>query len=115
MTKKEDKHDSMFDKIKTVAGTVSDIFFPQLAKGAGEILDTVESKALVIEAKIVQKLTAAATIGVAFIFLMFAGLFYLIEYRGISKALAFLIVGLIVLLFGMYMQIKSLLEEKKEK
>lgn len=112
--KKEKDHEGIIDKVKAVAGTVSDILFPEIAKGAGEVLDTVEAKALVIETKLIRKLTAAATIGVAAVFLMLAGLFYLIEYQGMSKALAFLIIGVIVLVFGMYMQIKALLEERSQ-
>ena len=114
--KKEDKKSGVFSAFKEGLGVVSDFLFSNVfTKVHNEtdvLMDKVEKKTLEMQERMIKKLAASLLVGLAVLFFIFAGFFYLIEYQYLNKTLAFLIIGVLALLFGFVMKYKILKDEK---
>jgi len=108
---------TIIDTIKAGASLLTDSLFSgvvsKISEEAEVLMEKVETKALVIEEKLIRKISASIIVGVAFLMLIFAFFFYLLEYQMMNRTFAFLITGVIVLLIGFYFKYKYLKEEKE--
>jgi hypothetical protein len=110
MAKKSKKN--MFSAIKEgisyVSDTVFSTLFTRVNEEADVLMDKAEHRAYRVEERLIGKLGISLLMGLGVLSLIIAGIFYLIEYVRVSKPLVFLVVGILLLLIGMFLKIQDM-------
>jgi pilus assembly protein TadC len=88
-----------------ISQMISTSIFPPIAEGAEMVIKTIENKIILIENRIIKKVTTLLIIGFGGLFLIFALLFYLIDIFGWSKAAAYFSIGIIIFITGLIMKV----------
>lgn len=88
-----------------ISHIVSEIIFPQIAEGAEMVMKNIDDRIIRVENRILRKICSLIILGFGEIFLIFALLFFLTEYLGWSKAVAFFSIGIIVFVIGLLLQL----------
>jgi len=105
----QQKGHGIMDAIKDGLGFVSQFIVsnivPPIAEGAEAVMKNIDARIRKIEKRIIRKLTSFLIISLGVLFLVFALLFYLIEYLGWSNAVAFFSIGIIILIIGLLLKI----------
>jgi hypothetical protein len=108
MTEHEEEHGFM-SKIKEGIGHVSHIIsasvVPTIEEGARKVMKNIDDRILLIENRIIKKISSLLIIGFGLIFLIFALLFFLTDYLGWSKAVAFFSIGIIIFVIGLLLKL----------
>jgi len=71
------------------------------------LLNKVEKRALKLQNIMMQRLAVALIMGAALVSLFLSGMFYLFEFVQITKTLAFLVLGVVLLIIGLYLKNKQ--------
>jgi len=105
---KSEKKRGFMDVIKSVLSYISQIIsssiFPQIAEGAEMIMKNIDNRIVLIEKRILRKISTLLIIGFGGVFLILALLFFLIEHLGWSKAAAFFSIGITVFVIGLLLK-----------
>lgn len=106
MTRQSDTHLShpMIDSIKSAFAGLIDGFasgiFSSISRETGIIFDNFESRALMLQRKLLRNFAAAAIMGAAGILLLSSIYFYLVEYGIMGRASAFLLLAVLLFILG---------------
>jgi hypothetical protein len=92
------------DGLSYMSQVISASIFPPLAEGAEMVMKNIEHRIMRIERRILRKISSFLIIWFGVILLIFALLFFLIEFLGLSNAAAFFSIGIIVLLIGLLLK-----------
>jgi len=93
------------DGLSYISQIISASIFPPIVDGAENIMKKVEERMLIMEKKILRKICSMAVIGLGILFLVLSLLFFLIEYLQWSKTIAFLSIGLIIVIAGLLLKV----------
>ena len=108
MVKGKKEHGFM-DRIKDgliyIFKILSSNIFPQIAEGAEMIMKNIDNRIVLIEKRILRKISTLLIIGFGGVFLILALLFFLIEHLGWSKAAAFFSIGITVFVIGLLLKV----------
>jgi len=106
-----DKGHGFMDIIKDGLGFISQIItasiIPPIAESAEVVMKNIEERIIRIEKRILRKLTSFVILGVGILFLIFALLFFLIEYIGWSHTAAFFSIGITIFVIGLLIKLKE--------
>ena len=110
MVEHEKKHGFM-DIIKEgfsyISNIISASIVPQIIEGTSMVMKTIDDRILLIEKRIMRKIYALVIIMFGGMFLIFALLFFLIEYLNWSKAIAFFSIGIVIFVIGLLLKIRE--------
>ena len=108
MTENKKEH-GLMDKIKIGLSNVTHIIsasvVPTITEGAEKVMKNIDNRIILIEKRILRKVTSLIILGFGGIFLIFALLFFLIESIGWSKAVAFFSIGIIIFIIGLLLKL----------
>src|SRR3989338_7842824 len=94
----------LMDSIKSGFGSISDAvfsgFFSSVNREADVLIDKLEERALALQERLLKNLAVALVIGIAGAFIIFSAYFYLVESQQMSKAGAFLLLGILMIIAG---------------
>lgn len=93
------------DGLSYISQVISASIFPHIAEGAKMVMDSIDERIILIEKRILGKITSLLIIGFGGIFLIFALFFYLIEFLGWSNAAAYFSIGIAVFVIGLLLKI----------
>jgi hypothetical protein len=80
---------------------------PPIAEGAEMVMKNIDSRILCIEKRILRKISFLIILGFGGVLLIFALLFFLINYLSWSNAVAFFFVGIIIFIIGLILKIRE--------
>jgi len=104
-----EKDNGFMGMIKDGLGYVSQVIMasivPPIADGAEVLMNNIEERISRLEKKIMRKIYSGAIIGFSAILLLSALFFFLIEYLQWSKTIAFLSIGIIILVTGLIIKL----------
>ena len=104
-----EKKQGFMDVVKEGLGTVSKIIVssvvPPIAEGAETIMKNIDERLMRVEKRILRKICNILIIGFGSIFLIFALLFFMIEYLHWSNAVSFFAIGITILVIGLIMKL----------
>ena len=107
---------AFMDKVKEGIGSIFQIIsegvFPQIAEGAEIIIKKIDQKIIETEKRILRKMYFLSIIWLGGVFLIFGLFFYLTEFLGWDRALAFFSLGIIIFVIGLLLKIWDLNNEK---
>jgi VIT1/CCC1 family predicted Fe2+/Mn2+ transporter len=110
MIENEKKHGFM-DTIKSglshVSNVISASVVPTITEGAEKVMKNIDNRIILIEKRIFRKMSSLIILGFGGVFLILALLFFLIDYLGWSKAVAFFSIGIIVFVVGLLLKINE--------
>ena len=113
---REKKENGLVNMVKDFFGNISQIFLgsiiPPLLDSTELVMQNIEKRIKIIEKRIIRKISSFLIISFGGIILIFSLIFYLIEYLKWSKSLAYLSIGIILLIIGLILKVKDLLNEK---
>jgi hypothetical protein len=105
------KENGFMDIIKEGLGYVSKIItasiLPPIAEGAEVIMKDIEERIMLIQKRMLRKISSLVIIGFGAVLLIFALFFFLTESLGWSKAVAFFSIGIIVFVTGLLLKIRE--------
>ncbi len=104
MTEKEQKHGFM-ETIKTGFGYMFQFIFSQITEGSKIVMNNIDDRIVLIEERIFKKICSLFMICFGGIFLILALLFFLLEYVGWSKVIAFFSIGITVFVIGIMLKL----------
>jgi small-conductance mechanosensitive channel len=107
MVENEKKHgfmDIIKDGLSYISKIISASIFPQMAEGAEMVMNTIDDRLIIIERRILRKISSLLIIGFGGVFLIFALFFFLIEYLGWSSAAAYFSIGITVFVIGLLLK-----------
>jgi len=84
---------------------ISSSIFPQIAEGAEMVMDKIENRIIIMEKRIMKKISSLLIIGFGAVFLIFALLYLLIDVVGWSRAVAFFSIGINVFVIGLLLKV----------
>jgi len=103
------KEHGFMDIIKDGLGYISQIItasiIPPIAEGAEMVMKDIEVRIMLIQKRMLRKISSLVIIGFGALLLIFALLFFMIDSLGWSKALAFFSIGIIVFVTGLLLKI----------
>lgn len=108
--KKEEKRgfmDILKEGIVSVFQIISSGVLPSITEGAENILNKVDDRILIMEKRILKKISTFLIIGFGCVFLIFALLFFLKEYLGWNNSAAFFAIGITVFVIGLLLKLKE--------
>lgn len=73
------------------------------------IADNIENRIIQMEKRILRKMLSFFVISVGALFLIFALLFYLMEYMGWSKSVALFSIGITIFIIGLLLKVRELM------
>ena len=99
---------SLIDSVRSGFESFSDAvlsgFFSSVNRKADVIMDRLDQRVLIFQERLVRKLAASLMVGIAGIFLISSAYFYLVEFRQLSRAGAFFLLGVLLLIAGRLMK-----------
>lgn len=114
MPKKEKKSNPLVSGLATGASVLVDILlgnlFVRVNEEADVLLDKAEKRALVAQEKLTKRLGVSLVVAIGAFFLLLALLFYLHEQMGWSWALAYVVLGAVMLVLGFLLKYQYLKE-----
>ncbi|GEM_PF-1392135 len=108
ITEKEKKRgfiDILKDGISFISQIISASVFPPIAEGAEVIMKNIEDRIMIMEQRIIKKITNLFIIGFGAIFLIFALFFALREYLAWSNTATFFSIGIVLFIIGLLLKI----------
>jgi len=93
------------DGLSAVSHVVSASIVPHIEEGARKVMKNIDDRIIIIENRIIKKISSLLIIGLGGMFLTFALLFFLTEYLGWSNALAFFSIGIIIFVVGLILKL----------
>jgi VIT1/CCC1 family predicted Fe2+/Mn2+ transporter len=78
--------------------------FPPIEEGTERVIKNIEDRMMLIEKRILRKISSLLIIGFGGIFLVLALLYFLTEYLGWTNAAAFFSVGITVFVIGLLLK-----------
>lgn len=96
----------LVESLRTGLSSLFDVvflsLFSSLNREAEVIFDRLEARTINLQARLIRHLAASAIIAVSMIFIVSAAYFYLVEFQGLSRTSSFLILGIILLMIGLF-------------
>ena len=83
---------------------ISASIFPKIAEGAEMVIKDIKDTLIQIERRILKKISFLLIIGFGGVLLIFALLFFLIDFVGWSNAAAFSFIGIIIFVIGLLLK-----------
>jgi hypothetical protein len=109
MTEKKGK--GFLNLIKEGLSNISQILvasiFPPITEGAEMIMDNIEERINKIEKRILKNLRSFLIIALGSLFLVLSLFFFSVEQLGWSKAVSFLVIGVIILFAGLLLKLRD--------
>jgi len=108
---KEKNRSSLKETLENGLGYLSSIIservFPRREEGTETFMKNIDDIILLIEKRILGKISNFIIIGVGTVFLIFALLSYLQEYLGWINVLAYFSIGMVIFVIGLMMKVKE--------
>lgn len=108
---KEEKKRGFIELLKGgfsfISQVISESILPSITEGTEMVMKKIDDRVLVIEKRIMKKISTFLIIGFGGVFLIFALLFFMIDSLVWSKTLAFFSIGIIVLVIGLILKIRE--------
>jgi len=99
--------------VESLSGMLFSFFSAKIDEEANVILHKVEGRVDVVSERLIKKLSTAILSGIGFLFLIIAGVSFLIEAQGYSYTQAFIVSGLIVIVLSILLKYYYLKAEKQ--
>ena len=109
MVKNEKKRgfiEIMIDILGYIPKIMSTGILPSITECTESVMNTIEDKIVRVEKRMLKKIYSFLIIGMGGIFLIFALFFFLIDFLGWSRAVAFFGIGIIIFVIGLLLRIK---------
>jgi hypothetical protein len=101
MTEEHGFMDALKVGLETMSKIVSAAVYPPVVEKAELLVKKVEGMMIRMEKKLIRKMAVMMIMAFGSLFLVFALLYSLIDYFGLSRALAFFSIGITVLVVGL--------------
>ncbi len=107
----ENEKTGFMDVIKNGLSYVSQIvsagIFPKIEEGTEMVMNNIEKRIMLVEKRILRKLSSILIIGFGGVFLAFALFSYFGEFLGWSDTAAFFSIGMTVFVLGLLLKIRG--------
>jgi hypothetical protein len=80
---------------------------PSITQGADIVLTSIENRLLILEKRIVRNIQSSIVIGLGILCICASLLFYLIQQIGLYPYIAFIIIGIPAVIFGLILKIHN--------
>jgi len=95
------------DGLSYISQIVTASILPPITEGAEMVMKNVEERIMHIQKRMLREISSLVIIGFGGVFLILALLFFLIENLGLSKAVAFFSIGIIIFVIGLLLKIRE--------
>jgi hypothetical protein len=104
-----EKESGFMDVIKEGLGYISQVIsasiFSPILEGTEIVMKNIDDRIIRIEKRILRKMFSFLIIGLGGIFLILALFFFLVESLGLSKAMAYFAIGIVVFVIGLILKV----------
>jgi VIT1/CCC1 family predicted Fe2+/Mn2+ transporter len=91
--------------ISHVSHIISASAVPTIEEGARKVMKNIDDRIILVENRIIKKISSLIILGFGVIFLIFAFLFFLTEYLGWSYAVSFFSIGITIFVLGLILKL----------
>ena len=113
--KKQGFMDKIYKGLNFVSQIISTSILSPVTEGAEVIMQKIEDRIELMEKRILRKLSSLLITAFGAIFLIFALLFFFIDYLKWSTYLSFFIIGVIIFIIGLLLKVRNLSIERENR